>query len=175
MTKAHAFFRQAASDFRVFELLLSQPGLPQCHALHYLQMASEKLAKAIFLAGDPSFNYRRHAVLRNLHQPLRRQDVCRMLGFGSMKQYEATLNGLRPVLDQIEHLCPAVDDGAAADTTPNVEYPWLGRDGQAGLTWLVPADHQFELVAELLKPRHAGLTALQFIALLLERLSPIIE
>ncbi|MGO9471057.1 MAG: hypothetical protein ACLQVF_43755 [Isosphaeraceae bacterium] len=35
-----------ASDFAVFELLRKHSDLPACHALHYLQMATEMLGKA---------------------------------------------------------------------------------------------------------------------------------
>jgi hypothetical protein len=40
-----AFLTQARSDWQVFEHLYDSD-FPECHALHYLQMATEKLAKA---------------------------------------------------------------------------------------------------------------------------------
>ena len=40
-----AFLAQARSDWNVYRLL-SESREPSCHALHYLQMATEKLAKA---------------------------------------------------------------------------------------------------------------------------------
>jgi hypothetical protein len=40
------FLVQARTDLVVFELLLRQAELPACHALHYLQMATELLGKA---------------------------------------------------------------------------------------------------------------------------------
>ena len=43
------FLVQARSDYRVFELLWKEwkeSSLPACHALHYLQMATEKFGKA---------------------------------------------------------------------------------------------------------------------------------
>ena len=43
---ASAFLRQGASDLTVHELLAARDELPLCHALHYLQMACEKIAKA---------------------------------------------------------------------------------------------------------------------------------
>jgi hypothetical protein len=52
---ADAFYRQAWSDWQAYKLLAEADGLPRCHALHYLQMACEKLAKAYRLrdtAGD---------------------------------------------------------------------------------------------------------------------------
>ena len=45
---ATAFLRQGRSYLQVYDLLIAQPELeiPRCHALHYLQMACEKIAKA---------------------------------------------------------------------------------------------------------------------------------
>lgn len=40
------FLVQACSDFAVFELLQGRNDLHLCHALHYLQMATELLGKA---------------------------------------------------------------------------------------------------------------------------------
>ena len=40
------FLTQAKSDFMVFERMRSDDALPPCHALHYLQMATELLGKA---------------------------------------------------------------------------------------------------------------------------------
>jgi hypothetical protein len=43
-----AFATQGRSDWAVYKYLsaLSKPSFPQCHTLHYLQMATEKIAKA---------------------------------------------------------------------------------------------------------------------------------
>ncbi len=51
---AAAFRRQAESDFAMYAHLVggAQP-LPRCHALHHLQMATEKIAKAYRLVGEP--------------------------------------------------------------------------------------------------------------------------
>ena len=46
MTWAQAFARQAESDLHVYDVLVTDPSLPACHRLHYLQMACEKLCKA---------------------------------------------------------------------------------------------------------------------------------
>ena len=49
MTWREAFLEQARSDFAMFDLL-NEAKVPQCHVLHYLQMATEKLAKALSLS-----------------------------------------------------------------------------------------------------------------------------
>ena len=45
---AEAFAAQGRSDWTEYQHLstLTYPSLPWCHALHYLQMATEKIAKA---------------------------------------------------------------------------------------------------------------------------------
>jgi hypothetical protein len=43
---AQAFYEQASSDWQAYEALTRATALPRCHALHYLQMACEKLGKA---------------------------------------------------------------------------------------------------------------------------------
>jgi hypothetical protein len=49
-----AFIAQARSDFRVYRHLAERPEFAVCHALHYLQMATEKLAKAYRLRDTKS-------------------------------------------------------------------------------------------------------------------------
>ena len=46
----NAFLQQARSDWQAYNLV-DHSTLPSCHAMHYLQMATEKLAKAALLAG----------------------------------------------------------------------------------------------------------------------------
>lgn len=56
MTEQEAFLAQASSDYEVFRILLDfdRADVPACHPLHYLQMSTEKLAKAAMLAlGQP--------------------------------------------------------------------------------------------------------------------------
>jgi len=52
MTEQEAFLAQASSDYEVFQILLDldRTVVPVCHPLHYLQMSTEKLAKAAKLA-----------------------------------------------------------------------------------------------------------------------------
>jgi hypothetical protein len=43
---AAAYCRQGLSDWRLFLELQGREDVPRCHSLHFLQMATEKLAKA---------------------------------------------------------------------------------------------------------------------------------
>lgn len=49
-----AFIAQARSDFQVYRHLAQSPEFAVCHALHYLQMATEKLARAYRLRDSQS-------------------------------------------------------------------------------------------------------------------------
>ena len=55
MTWSEAFCTQAESDFRVFQKLMRENGSGEvafCHCLHFLQMATEKLAKSFLCLGQ---------------------------------------------------------------------------------------------------------------------------
>ena len=146
MTEAEAFGKQAASELKVLEFLLRQPmrTVPHCHCLHYLQMVTEKAAKAaIYALGDqlPRDGYTHKAASRFIHA-LKRRSIGEVLGWGSPRfaSYRAMLDSFLPLLGSIERLHPALGpDG------PNVEYPWHGRadDGQAA--WRVPAEWPFDV------------------------------
>ena len=62
------FLVQARTDFTVFELFRKNTELPPCHALHYLQMATEMLGKAHAWKHGPRANTHRAFVgfLRSL-------------------------------------------------------------------------------------------------------------
>jgi hypothetical protein len=63
MNWAQAFARQAASDLDARDVLVCDTSLPACHALHFLQMACEKLCKASMISAgtDPMQVQRSHA------------------------------------------------------------------------------------------------------------------
>jgi len=89
-SEADAFLAQARSDFATFETLLGHEQVPPCHALHFLQMAAEKVAKAaIARGGDPIPHT--HAVIGQLPYRIRRRDVAGRLGFESFDAYSAFL------------------------------------------------------------------------------------
>jgi hypothetical protein len=46
-----AFLSQARSDWEAYQKTIASEW-PYCHRLHYLQMATEKLSKALLVAGD---------------------------------------------------------------------------------------------------------------------------
>lgn len=133
------FLVQARTDFMVFELFRKDSKIPHCHALHYLQMATEMLGKA---------RAWRQGALRNTHRAfvgfLRSLSTNRhaqnRLGFE--RQNENWMHLVRksvPLAERIENLAPALcNDG------PNPEYPW-----PSAAPAVAPAEHTFEIWQEL--------------------------
>jgi hypothetical protein len=174
MEEREAFQRQARSDFQVFELLHRQHlgEVSECHALHYLQMATEKLAKAAFIALDvrPEDRYS-HVAFSLIPQHLSRRDVAHALGWTDFRRYQAFLRWARPLFREIDELNPGVgpqQPGGGPQEGPNVEYPWRSRDAAGELVWEAPADHDFGLLARLRRDAN-GLALLHFVRTLLER------
>ena len=136
---------------------------PDCHRLHYLQMATEKAAKAVVhaLGGYlPSQGYS-HAFVRSLVQALKQGAIGSALGWSGFRQYKAMLESVRPLLHAVDQLRPTEDL-----YHPNAEYPWLERAAGRADTWRVPAEHSFDV-----DPRSRQYTNLiVFIRRLLDRL-----
>ncbi len=146
-TWSAAFHRQAESDWKVFLLLQPISDVPPCHALHYLQMATEKLAKAWRLlqpgvavnqimmhhVGLPAF------INAYLLSPSMRVEFT-----GRSAQLRSIRYDCRRIAEAIERLAPAVD----RERTPsNVEYLWAVEDA-----CVVPVDHPFPELARLEAP-----------------------
>jgi hypothetical protein len=133
------FLVQARTDFAVFELLRRQTNLPSCHALHYLQMATELLGKAHAWKNGPRTNTHRAFVgfLRSLSTNRKAQ---KQLGFeGRNENWEHLIRKSAPLAEQVEDLAPSL-----ALDAPNPEYPWPRNGPQAA-----PAEHLFAIWAEL--------------------------
>lgn len=111
-----AYLRQARSDYETFKQLTEAH---LCHRLHYLQMATEKMAKG-FLC-DPSGPDRP----KNVHQAFSKfmrvartiPRLSRVCGFPP-SQFKMYLESLTPLAAEIEALAPTGPDH------PNPEYPW---------------------------------------------------
>ncbi|MCC2669544.1 MAG: hypothetical protein K0Q72_2015 [Armatimonadetes bacterium] len=178
MEKHEAFLKQARSDFAVFELLQSEDrtDVPECHPLHYLQMATEKLAKSAFIAaGDTTGDRYSHVAFSHVPDHLARLDVAVALGWTDFRSYQAFLRRARPLFRQIDELNPSVGTSAADGAPPegaNVEYPWRQRNQAGELVWSAPVDHDFGLLAALLR-KPDGVALLTFVRTLLERFDAI--
>ena len=136
------FLVQARTDFIVFKVLqkLQRTGdLPACHALHYLQMSTELLAKAYaWRHGQPPLTH--HAFVPFLLGLSTQRDAQKMLGFeGRNANWEQLIRKSVPLADRIERLAPT-----RARIGPNAEYPWPPNAPRTA-----PAEYRFELWDDL--------------------------
>lgn len=127
-----AYFRQARSDYETLQLL-EQSDASFCQRLHYLQMATEKLAKGFASAPGGSPPPKIHRGYVQFMQQIKRRSELQILCRCSPQQVGPYIDGLLPFARLIEDLAPAnAHDG------PNAEYPWATPDGVAA-----PADYAF--------------------------------
>ncbi|TDU66182.1 hypothetical protein EI77_03921 [Prosthecobacter fusiformis] len=122
MTWKEAFRQQAISDYEVFIHLKAQPQIPMCHRLHYLQMATEKLAKFFMLTGNESLDEKSHLVLVSFLRMLpSRPEIRDRLKFSNNpKQFKSYIDKIIPWAERIQNLVPV---GGIERLNP--EYPWL--------------------------------------------------
>ena len=133
-----AYAKQARSDLAARACLLEHPELSQCHQLHFLQMACEKLCKAHLCGSgvDPEQLRRSHAFVASVLPVIVRQHLARQtsqLPRNTGWVYQASKRYAR----LIELLAPAVTGGGFVPS--NCEYPWSGPDARV----VVPAEHNF--------------------------------
>ena len=136
------FLVQARTDFAVLGLLRRQPDVPPCHALHYLQMATEMLGKAFaWRRGKrhrPKKSHRAFvAFLRSL--TTNRQAQKRLDYDGQNELWRENIRTSIRLAEAIEDLAPSL-----AGDGPNPEYPWREADPQ-----IAPAEHTFAIWHEL--------------------------
>jgi hypothetical protein len=117
------WWEQAKSDYEIFELLRGE-GAAACHCLHYLQMSTEKIAKASFWANNlpPAMSHVGFAqYLRRFGSTPRneRRRIAELFEFGRFDGFQTWIRGIIPLARQIEQVSPA-----AAQDGPNSEYPW---------------------------------------------------
>jgi hypothetical protein len=136
------FLVQARSDFAVFELLqkLQRKGdLPACHALHYLQMATELLGKAYAWRHGPQAMTHRAFVPFLLGLSTNR-NAQKTLGLqGHNANWEQLIRKSSALAEQVQRLAPTL-----AQNGPNPEYPW-----PPAAPAHVPAEHRFDLWDDL--------------------------
>lgn len=117
------WWRQAKSDHEVL-IIVRRNGIAQCHTLHYLQMVTEKLAKAYFWRSGAAPK-RSHAgfvhLLRFLGQIRQadRERVAALFAFSRYADFQNWMRSVLPIAYELERLAPAL-----ANDGPNPEYPW---------------------------------------------------
>ena len=158
MTWHDAYLLQARSDWQIFRTLQQQP-VEECHSLHYLQMATEKLGKAFLIAGGnaPALVQTSHkAFVRFLQVVAYNSDLQKQLRM-TRPQLRTHIRSLLPIADEIEKLAPALAHGG-----PNAEYPWATPTG----TVQAPATYRFTLSNQLRTPK--GIKLLTLITVIFE-------
>ena len=113
-----ALFEQARSDYELVKLL-GQAGVPFCHQLHYLQMATEKLAKGFGTPSSGPQPPKVHRAFVRLMQSVKSDPIMRRACNCGPGQIDAYIASLLPAARAIEDLAPAVSNDG-----PNTEYPW---------------------------------------------------
>lgn len=154
-----AFQEQARSAWQAYHLM-DQSSLPSCHTLHYLQMATEKLAKAALLAGGMKLEDLRNSHLaftKFLRVAFRNRNLRHEMGMSGAQLRTHFANTI-PVADAIERLAPALADGGV-----NPEYPWRDPNGIVH----TPATYSFDLARVLSTPK--GVNLLKDISLMLRK------
>lgn len=148
---------------------------PECHPLHYLQMAGEKLGKAARkgLDGSESGSLS-HVAFSKLPKLLRRRDCALALGWDSFDSYKQFLRQSAPLIRQIETLNPAVGPGAGPPTGwPNVEYPWRLPGACEPGGWTAPAEYGFGIVDRFHHPE--GRQLIVFVERLIDRFDAVFD
>jgi hypothetical protein len=113
------FLVQAKSAYAVYKLLNADKSLHHCHAMHYLQMATELLGKANAWKSGPVGKSHKALVtfLRSLSSNTKAQ---RQLGYeGQNENWAHTIRKIIPIAESLQKMAPAL-----AEDGPNPEYPW---------------------------------------------------
>jgi hypothetical protein len=154
MTESEAFLAQAGHDLAAFSLLdgaFLQGRTQEGEALHFLQMATEKLGKAAFLANGKTesrgWSHDDHYFQKvwNVMQTSPLEEELGLTRQG-LTQLLARCDSVRT---RISELQPEVADSAnlthmrGRHDSRNVEYPWEEPPG----AWHAPGDESFGLLA----------------------------
>lgn len=125
---ATAYFQQACSDYAIFKEFSERGDIPRAQALHYLQMATEKLAKAYRLR-DSLTNLETiltsHVGFPEFFNTYLRSPSMREEFRGRAAQLQRIQRDCRLLARSVEQLAPAVD---RLGHPANAEYPWAEGD-----------------------------------------------
>jgi hypothetical protein len=119
--------------------------MAECHSLHYLQMVTEKIAKAYFWRnGSPP--PKNHAgfvqflrFLGQIKKPNDRERIANLFTFQRFSDFQNWICAVLPMAYDLERLAPAL-----AKDGPNPEYPWPHEEPETA-----PVDHRFAEWARL--------------------------
>lgn len=153
---ADAFAMQSRSDFGVY--LALPVDVEECHRLHYLQMAGEKIAKAYLLrdTGAALENaMTSHIAFGRFANIMLRTSSATARYQGKDAWLQQTVRRVRGLAREIEKLAPSVD---RQQSPANVEYSWA-----EGESIVIPCRHFYPVTGMLREPGGA-----EFLGLLQE-------
>lgn len=138
MSWHEAYLARARSDYGVLRRL-GELNAEYCHRLHYLQMASKKLAKAMLTSPDDDQPApTSHVMFVRMLQVLKgRPEIRRRLGYSDSGAFKSFIDSLLVTAARIERLSPE----QAGLNRPNPEYPW--KD-QAIDQVIAPSEYRFD-------------------------------
>ncbi|MFQ5630662.1 MAG: hypothetical protein ACE5I1_17970 [bacterium] len=140
-----AFLKQARADWDAYNRT-RDTAWATCHRLYYLQMTTEKLGKALLIAGHAKLEMitQSHtAFVKFMRIVSNNRKLQEVLGM-KKSQLRARFKRLLPLAYEIEILAPAL-----AQSGPNPEYPWKDTSGRI----LAPVDYSFPLLKQLQNPQ----------------------
>jgi len=137
------WWKQAQSDFNLF-LQLRHGGAQECHLLHYLQMATEKISKAYLWRSKNPPPKTHIGFVRFLKALLSRPSkevdrIANTLGFGRKQDLVRWVSRVQPLAHALQKIAPA-----EAGNGPNAEYPWPQEDPKE-----CPTEYKFDLWRQL--------------------------
>jgi hypothetical protein len=136
------WWKQTEADHRLF-VQLRRAGAHECHLLHYLQMATEKLSKAYLWRSGHAPPKSHTGFVRFLKALLdRRADLDRIaktLGFRRREDLDHWVRNIQDLAYSLQNIAPA-----EAGNGPNPEYPWPHEAPTQ-----CPIDHTFALWNQL--------------------------
>ena len=141
---------QAKSDFLQFDRLRSEK-FATCHALHYLQMATEKLSKAYLWRSGKVPPKAHTGFVQFLRALVTRREpdferIAGVFGFGRGEDLDNWVTTALPLAYRVMNLAPAL-----ANNGPNPEYPWPHESPVSG-----PVGFAFPLWTELVESNKGG-------------------
>ena len=144
MNSAQKLWWQQAQSDRALFLQLRRIGAHECHLLHYLQMATEKLSKAYLWRSGKAPPKSHTGLIRFLKALLDRRPadlpwIAKALGFNRSEDLEKWVSSVQPLAYALQNIAPA-----EARNGPNPEYPWP-HEAPAHC----PAGHSFTLWSQL--------------------------
>jgi hypothetical protein len=153
---AEAYWRQSKSDWDAFTKLFAETSILNCTALHFLQMAGEKIAKAYRFRdtkADVDTLLTSHVALSKFMAGFLFSPEVSSEFVGRKAQFRRVVSSVKSLAREVEKLAPAVD---RRNSPENAEYPW-----ESGGKVVCPASYSFPNLSKLMGP-----TGQRFIALL---------